>query len=200
MASKFLQKLSDLTHIYHRAAFTDEKSRRTAKETHFMALVQERYSCRAFKSAPVPQEMIDQILEAARVAPTAANKQPVHVWVVKSQEGLAKLSGATDYTYGAPVVFMVGAKPEHAWVRKYDGKNGAEVDAAIVGTHIMLEASALGLGNVWVGSFDPAVIQAEFPETAGYEVVCLFPVGIPAAQPGPNHGKRVSLEDFASEL
>lgn len=200
MASKFLQKLSDLTHIYHRAAFTDERSRRTVKETHFMALVQERYSCRAFKGAPVPQEMIDQILEAARVAPTAANKQPVHVWVVKSQEGLAKLSGATDYTYGAPVVFMVGAKPEDAWVRKYDGKNGAEVDAAIVGTHIMLEASALGLGNVWVGSFDPAVIQAEFPETAGYEVVCLFPVGIPAAQPGPNHGKRISLEDFASEL
>ena len=200
MASKFLQKLSDLTHIYHRAAFTDERSRRTVKETHFMALVQERYSCRAFNGAPVPQEMIDQILEAARVAPTAANKQPVHVWVVKSQEGLAKLSGATDYTYGAPVVFMVGAKPEDAWVRKYDGKNGAEVDAAIVGTHIMLEASALGLGNVWVGSFDPAVIQAEFPETAGYEVVCLFPVGIPAAQPGPNHGKRISLEDFASEL
>lgn len=200
MASKFLQKLSDLTHIYHRAAFTDERSRRTVKETHFMALVQERYSCRAFKGAPVPQEMIDQILEAARVAPTAANKQPVHVWVVKSQEGLAKLSGATDYTYGAPVVFMVGAKPEDAWVRKYDGKNGAEVDAAIVGTHIMLEASALGLGNVWVGSFDPAVIQAEFPETAGYEMVCLFPVGIPAAQPGPNHGKRISLEDFASEL
>lgn len=200
MASKFLQKLSDLTHIYHRAAFTDERSRRTVKETHFMALVQERYSCRAFKGTPVPQEMIDQILEAARVAPTAANKQPVHVWVVKSQEGLAKLSGATDYTYGAPVVFMVGAKPEDAWVRKYDGKNGAEVDAAIVGTHIMLEASALGLGNVWVGSFDPAVIQAEFPETAGYEVVCLFPVGIPAAQPGPNHGKRISLEDFASEL
>jgi len=200
MASKFLQKLSDLTHIYHRAAFTDEKSRKLVKETHFMSLVQERYSCRAFKNVPVPQDVIDQILEAARLAPTAANKQPVHVWVVKSPMALAKLKGATDYTYDAPVVFMVGAKSDAAWVRKYDGKNGAEIDAAIVGTHIMLEASALGLGNVWVGSFDPAVIAEEFPETAGYEVVCLFPVGFPAALPGPNHGRRVPLSDFASEI
>lgn len=200
MASKFLQKLEDLTHIYHRAAFTDEKRRKLVTETHFMSLVQERYSCRAFKSAPLSQEKIDQILEAARLAPTAANRQPVHVWVVKSPEGLAKLKGATDYTYGAPVVFMVGAKAEDAWVRKYDGKNGAEVDAAIVGTHIMLEASALGLGNVWVGSFDPAVIKADFPETEGYEVICLFPVGLPDAQPGPNHEKRISIAEFASEI
>ena len=50
-----------------------------------------------------------------------------------------------------------------------------------------LEASALGLGNVWVGSFDPAVIAREFPQTAGYEVVCLFPVGHPDMGPGPKH-------------
>jgi len=85
-------------------------------------------------------------------------------------------------------------------VRKYDGKNGAEVDAAIVGTHIMLEASALGLGNVWVGSFDPAKIKADFPETAGYEIVCLFPVGHAAAEAGANHAKRQEMDIFASEL
>ena len=200
MASKFFQKLSDLTHIHHRAAFSDIPERTGTKESPFQALVRERYSCRAFKDTPLKQGQIDQILEAARLAPTAANKQPVHVWVVKSPEALEKLKGATDYTYGAPVVFMVGAKADAAWVRKYDGKNGAEIDAAIVGTHIMLEASALGLGNVWVGSFDPAVIKEQFPETVGYEVVCLFPVGVPDAQPGPNHAKRVAPEDFASEI
>ena len=143
---------------------------------------------------------IKHILEAARLAPTAANKQPVHVWVVKSPEALEKLKGATDYTYGAPVVFMVGAKPEAAWVRKYDGKNGAEIDAAIVGTHIMLEASALGLGNVWVGSFDPAKIKADFPQTDGYEVVCLFPVGYADTETSANHDKRQEMEAFASEI
>ena len=165
-----------------------------------MSLVRERYSCRKFDSKPVSDAEIGQILEAARLAPTAANKQPVHVWVVKSPEALERIDVATQYRYGAPVVFMVGTNKDAAWVRKYDGKNGAEVDAAIVGTHIMLEASALGLGNVWVGSFDPAVIAKEFPQTAGYEVVCLFPVGHPAMGPGPKHGERISAGEFAEEV
>ena len=94
---------------------------------------------------------------------------------------------------------MVGCNPEEAWVRQCDGKNGGDVDAAIVGTHIMLEATALGLGSVWVGSFDPSKIREVFPETTGYEIVALFPVGTPDEEESPNHGKRKSLEEFASE-
>ena len=200
MKNRFLKKISDISNLHRRAAFSDLPDRLPAKESVFQALAKERYSCRQFKDTPLTDVQINHILEAARVAPTAANRQPVHVWVVKSPEALEKLKGATDYTYGAPVVFMVGAKPETAWVRKYDGKNGAEVDAAIVGTHIMLEASALGLGNVWVGSFDPAKIKADFPETDDYEMVCLFPVGHAAAEAGANHAKRQEMDIFASEL
>lgn len=198
--NKFFEKLSDLTHIHKRAAFSDIPDRLPTAESVFQALARERYSCRAFKDLPLTEVQINHILEAARLAPTAANKQPVHVWVVKSPEALEKLKGATDYTYGAPVVFMVGCKADEAWVRKYDGKNGAEIDAAIVGTHIMLEASALGLGNVWVGSFDPAKIKADFPETEGYEIVCLFPVGTAAAQPGPQHSERQDTATFSTVL
>ena len=200
MKKTFLERLSDITHLHKRAAFSDLPERIAGKESNFETLARERYSCRSFKDTPLTEQEISQILETARLAPTAANRQPVHVWVVRSPEGLEKLKAATDYTYGAPVVFMVGAKPDAAWVRKYDRKNGAEVDAAIVGTHIMLEASALGLGNVWVGSFDPAKIKVDFPETEGYEIVALFPVGVPAAGPGPKHGERVPLEQFASEI
>ena len=200
MKKTFWERISDISPLHKRAAFSDLPERVGTKETAFQLLARERYSCRNFKDTPLTDWQIGQILEAARVAPTAANRQPVHVWVVKSPEALEKLKGATDYTYGAPVVFMVGAKPDAAWVRKYDGKNGADVDAAIVGTHIMLEASALGLGNVWVGSFDPARIKADFPETEGYEIVCLFPVGVPAAAAGPNHAQRQPLGQFASEL
>lgn len=200
MLNKFLHKLSDLTHIHHRAAFSDIPDRLPTRESTFRAIAKERYSCRAFKSTPLTDFQINHILEAARLAPSAVNKQPVHVWVVKSAEALEKLKGATEYTYGAPAVFMVGCRYEDAWVRKYDGKNGAEIDAAIVGTHIMLEASALGLGNVWVGSFDPAKIKADFPETEGYEIVCLFPVGVPDAGPSPRHSQRKDLEDFSSVL
>jgi nitroreductase len=199
MKKTFLEKLSDITHLHKRAAFSNLPNP-DATDPSFLQLAKARYSCRSFKDTPLTQTQIERILEAARVAPTAANKQPVHVWVVKSPEALEKLKGATNYLYGAPVVFMVGARPDAAWVRKYDGKNGAEVDAAIVGTHIMLEASAQGLGNVWVGSFDPAKIKADFPETEGYEIVCLFPVGVPAAGAGLKHSDRQPLEEFASEI
>lgn len=177
------------------------KKKAQVPASYFLTLAQDRYSCRTFKEAPLTEEQIHEILEAARVAPTAANKQPVHVWAVTNPEAIAKLKAATPYTYGAPAVFMVGCKPESAWVRKYDGKNGAEVDAAIVGTHIMLAASALGLGNVWVGSFDPAKVKESFPETEGYEIVALFPVGTPGLITiSPNHGKRKSMDEFATIL
>ena len=166
----------------------------------FLKLAAERYSCRGFQPQPISDEEIAAILEVARLAPTAVNKQPVHVWVMKSPEARAKLKEATPYTFDAPVVFLVGCKKEEAWVRKYDGHNGAEIDAAIVGTHIMMEVADLGLGATWVGSFDPAVIKKHFPETAGYEPVALFPVGVPAAEPGPRHSERKSIEEFTTLL
>jgi nitroreductase len=199
MKKTFWERISDITHLHRRAAFSDLPNPDVTTSA-FLELARNRYSCRSFKDTPLTDEQIANILEAARVAPTAANKQPVHVWVVKSPEALKKLKGATNYIYGAPVVFMVGADSDAAWVRKYDGKNGAEVAAAIVGTHIMLAASALGLGNVWVGSFDPARIKTDFPETAGYDIVCLFPVGLPAADAGPKHFFRQSFGEFASEI
>lgn len=166
----------------------------------FLSLASARYSCRGFADKAVPEEMIESVLEAARLAPTAVNKQPVKVWVVRSEDRLLALDGATQYRYGAPVVFVVGCKPADAWVRKYDGKNGAEVDAAIVGTHIMMEVADLGLGCTWVGSFDPAMLKASFPEMAGWEPVALFPVGWPAASPSPRHLERKPLAEFAEEL
>ncbi len=198
--SKFWNKLSDITHLHKRAAFSDLPERIAAKESVCMGIAKGRFSCRKFKNTPLTDIQIKHILEAARLAPSAKNNQPVHVWVVKSEEALSKLKSASNYLYGAPVVFMVGCNPEEAWVRQCDGKNGGDVDAAIAGTHIMLEATALGLGSVWVGSFDPSKIREVFPETAGYEIVALFPVGTPDAEESPNHGKRKPLEEFASEL
>ena len=200
MAKRLLEKLSDISKIHHRAAFTDVLKHTAPKPSAFLELARKRYSCRAFEDREVPANMVESILEAARLAPTAMDKQPVHVWVVDTDDTMEKLGKATQYLYDAPLVFVVGCKPDEAWVRKYDGKNGAAVDAAIVGTHIMMEAADLGLGSVWVGSFDPAVIAAEFPELEGWEIVALFPVGYPAGGPAPRHSQRKSIEEFASEL
>lgn len=199
------QRLSDVSRTRERAAFADVQ-KHIEKYHHgseaFLKLVQGRYSCRSFNAHTVSSVKIAKIEEAARLAPTACNRQPVHVWTIKSPEALAKIKEATPYCYDAPVVFMVGCKPEDAWVRRYDGKNGAETDAAIVGTHIMLEAADLELGCVWVGSFDPAKIAELFPETAGWVITALFPVGHPSAHAAPpeNHGKRQSTEEFITRL
>lgn len=200
MLNRFLHKINDITHIHKRAAFSDLPDRLATGESAFLSLAKERYSCRAFKDTPLTEAQIGSILEAARLAPSAKNQQPVHVWVLKSPEALAKIAKTTKYTYGAPAVFMVGCKADEAWVRSFDGKNGAETDAAIAGTHIMMEATALGLGNVWVGSFDPAKVKELFPETEGYEVTVLLPVGVPAQEAGPNHGKRKKIEEFSTIL
>lgn len=166
----------------------------------FLTLAAERYSCRAFTKEPVADEDIQHILEAARLAPTAVNRQPVHIWVVQTREYRDKLKETSAYTYDAPVIFIVGCRPEDAWVRKYDGKNGAEIDAAIVGTHIMMEAADLGLGCTWVGSFDPAKLKEVLPQIGEWMPVAMFPVGHILGEPSARHGERKAIEDLVTKL
>ena len=196
----FFHWLSDISKIHHRAAFSDVAKHTTPKQSPFLKLAASRYSCRAFKEYAFSEEELASILEAGRLAPTACNKQPVHLWVVKKPEALAKLREVTKYTFNAPLVIIVGCKPEEAWVRSCDGKNGAEVDAAIVGTHIMLEAAALGLATTWVGSFDPARLKELFPQTADWVPVALFPIGYPAEGPSANHSKRKDWQEIVTDL
>lgn len=170
--------------------------------TNFLQLAHQRYSCRSLSDVPVEAEKIDALVEAAIAAPTAVNKQPWHLWVVESPEAVARLSELTRFSFGARVILMLGARADEAWVRKYDGRNFADVDASIVGTHIMLAAQDLGLGTTWVGHFDAPAVQEAFPETADYDLVALFPIGYPApdAEPSPRHAERRPAEELVSRI
>ena len=86
----------------------------------FEKVINERYSSRKFKSQKISKDQIEAILHAAKVAPTAVNKQPFHIWVISSQDSLDKVSQTTKFTFGAPVIFVLGSKSDQAWVRKYD--------------------------------------------------------------------------------
>ncbi len=168
----------------------------------FNTVIQNRYSCRAFSAQEVEQEKVERILEAGRIAPTAVNKQPVHVWAVTRPEMLEAIKGVTRSNYGAPLLLVVGCRPADAWVRRYDGKNGAEVDASIVATYLMLAAENAGLATLWVGSFDPALLADLLPGTEGYDLVAIINVGYPAdgSVPSAMHGSRVSMEEFVTRL
>ena len=168
----------------------------------FNNVLNRRYSCRAFASQTVEQEKVDRVLEAGRIAPTAVNKQPIHIWAVSNPETLEAIKGVTRSNYGAPLILVVGCRPDEAWVRRYDGKNGAEVDAAIVATYLMLAAENEGLATLWVGSFDPALLREILPGTEGYELVAMINVGCPAeeSEPSTMHGERKTLEELVTEL
>ena len=168
----------------------------------FNTVLQKRYSCRAFSANPVEQEKVDRILEAGRIAPTAVNKQPVHVWAVSRPETLEAIKGVTRSNYGAPLILVVGCRPTDAWVRRYDGKNGAEVDASIVATYLMLAAENEGLATLWVGSFDPALLKGILPGTDSYELVAMINVGYPADDSAPSamHGSRIPMDEFVMKF
>jgi len=137
-------------------------------------LVKKRYSVRAYKSDPVEDEKLARILEAARLAPTAANRQAFRIIVIRTPErktDLQRIYGR-DWFVEAPLVLCVCAVPSEAWVRKADGWNAAEVDATIVMSHIVLAAAEEGLGTCWIAAFDPK---------AAREVLGIPPEVIPSA-------------------
>ena len=168
----------------------------------FTTVLHSRYSCRSFSPHPVERETIGRILEAGRIAPTAVNKQPVHVWAITAPDMLEAIKNTTRSNYGAPLLLAVGCKPAEAWVRGYDGKNGAEVDAAIVATYLMLAAENEGLATLWVGSFDPALLKSLLPGVDGYELVAIINVGYPSgdSKPSSMHGVRKPMGEFVSMI
>lgn len=163
----------------------------------YRQLIRERYSVRKFSDQPVEDSQVAAILNAARTAPTAVNKQPQRILVLRNAESMAKLKDCTPYTFNAPVALIVCCRKDEAWVRPYDGDNSGVIDAAIVGTHIMLAAHDLGLGSTWVGHFDPTALRRSFNFPDNIEPVAIFPIGRPApdAKPSPRHHSRRPLEE-----
>ena len=205
MKKSFFSRLTDLTHVKDRASFADVehhiKKHKYGSDA-FMNILQSRYSCHAFNHHPVSESKLEMILEAGRLAPSAGNCQPVRIWVVKSEEALAKLREIHP-CYGAPVVLIVGCRNEEAWVRPSDGINAAKTDAAIVLTHLMLTATDAGLANMWIWDFDPSKIREILPETRDHGIYGMLAIGHPASEEGKPtelHSQRKSLEDLVIEL
>ena len=134
---KLLNKLNDISKITRRAAFSDmEQKIKKYKygSDAFMQILESRYSCHAFTHHPVSEAKLEMILDAGRMAPSAANNQPTRIWVVKSEDALARLRQVHP-CYGAPVVLIVGCRNEEAWIRPSDGVNAAGVYALLAIGH-----------------------------------------------------------------
>lgn len=166
----------------------------------FIELAKKRFSCRKFKTDKVEQEKIDLILEAGYVAPTAVNRQPHKILVLTDKSKLALLKDCTKYDFDAPLCFIICTDKDNAYSRGYDGKNSAEIDAAIVTTHMMLEAQDIGLGTTWVMAFNPVKVRELFNIPQELEIVALLPTGYPAddAVVSPLHSKFRDTKEIVS--
>jgi nitroreductase len=161
----------------------------------FFECIASRRSVRSYRPDPVEEGKLDRVLEAARLAPTACNNQPFRVVVARTAGRQAELKRiyAKDWFAAAPIVLLVCSVPGSAWSRK-DGKGYADVDAAIVMDHIVLAATALGLGTCWVGAFDPKAAREVLALDAGWEPLAFTPLGYAAEHPEPR--PRKPLEEL----
>jgi nitroreductase len=147
----------------------------------FLDVIEQRYSVRAYRPDPIDPSVLRQVFEAARLAPTACNRQPFQIIVVetaKRQDELARLYHRGWFRQ-APLVIGIFALAEQAWARR-DGVRYGWVDATIAMDHLILAATALGLGTCWVAAFDPAAAREIFGLPASVEPVAFTPLGYPA--------------------
>ncbi len=160
----------------------------------FADLIQARYSVRAYRPDPVEEAKLEQVLEAARLAPTADNRQPFQLIVLHTagrQQELQRLYRPSWFVQ-APLIIAICGIPAQNWVRKEDGKNLNDVDAAIVMDHLILAAADLGLGTCWVAAFDPAAAREVLELPAAVEPVAFTPLGYAADQPRPKQRKSLA--------
>lgn len=162
----------------------------------FSQLIIKRYSVREFKNAPVESHKLEQVLEAARMAPSAVNFQPWHFIVVTRPENLAKLhlTYHREWFRTAPVIIIACADHSQSWKRNIDGKDSAEIDVAIAVDHITLQAADLNLGTCWVCNFDTQRCAEALKLPGHIEPVAMIPLGYPATDKAPDKKRKALVE------
>ena len=164
----------------------------------FEEIIRNRESVRKFSHQKIEMESIKKILEAGRLAPTAKNAQPVKIYVLDSKEAREKLDKATTFRYGAQTSFLICGNKEEAWVNEREEYPTAEVDCAIITTHMMLEATNLGIDSIWIRFFNSTILKEEFDIPDNLTPVALLNIGYRESdyKSNPLHQKRKSLEEM----
>ncbi|MCK4305742.1 MAG: nitroreductase family protein [Candidatus Eisenbacteria sp.] len=159
----------------------------------FFELIRHRYSARAYKSDPVEEDKLRRILEAACLAPTAANRQAFQLVVIHTagrQEELKRIY-KKDWFVQAPLVICICTLVDQAWSR-HDGMNYGDVDASIVMDHLILAAADLGLGTCWIGAFHAPTAREVLALPENVDPIAFTPLGYPADTPRPKKRKELA--------
>ncbi len=159
--------------------------------------IRNRYSCRSYKAELIPEDKLNKVLEAARLAPSAHNAQEWKFVVVKDpkkKEDVAEAAGQSFIAEASVVIAAVALEPEHLMS---SGTPTYAVDLAIAVDHMTLQATEEGLGVCWIGAFGQEEVKEVLNIPKEYKVVVLLPLGFPADK--PKSKVRKSLNEIISE-
>jgi nitroreductase len=167
-------------------------------------LIRSRESIRNYDTKrPVPREILERILDAGRIAPSAANHQPWKFLIISSPDMLEKVSACynRDWFKEAPHILIIIGIKNQAWTRNFDGYNSIETDAAIALTHMILAAENEGIGTCWIANYDPSILKEVLGIDDNYLIFGITPLGY--QKPGfmkASNKKRKTLEDIVEFL
>ncbi len=159
-----------------------------------LALLKSRRSIRRYRPDPVPDEMIEQLLEAGRWAPSASNRQPWDFIVVRDEAIRQQVAEHAAFYFikwaqvgEAPLLIILCGNARNRFYRQF-----LHEDVGLAGGQIMLQAKALGLGTCWIGAMDRKAIAGILKIPEHLEIVALLTVGFPAEDPPPTSRKALS--------
>jgi nitroreductase len=152
----------------------------------YSELIANRYSVRAYRPDPVEDKKLRCVLDAARLAPTACNRQPFQIVMVHTQSRETELLRIYHQPWfvQAPLILCAVGLPRESWVRSADQRRYLDVDVAIVMDHLILEAANQGLGTCWIAAFNAKAAREVLSLPDEVEPLIFTPLGYPADAPG----------------
>lgn len=169
----------------------------------FITLAKKRHSVRNFSDKPVEQRKLDKLLEAALVAPTAKNFQPQRIYVLQSEEALAKLDELTHCRYGAKTVLLFTYDADEDWKNPLEsGVHSGIEDVSILATHAMLEAAEIGLATCWCNYFPNSKLAKSLRLPDAEKPVLIMPIGYEAAssKASSSHSESKDVSEIVKYL
>ena len=163
-----------------------------------------RRSVRKYRRDPIPESVLDPLLEALRLAPSACNNQPWRFVVVtdaETRKALAHAARDQMFIADAPVIIVGCGFPAKAYQHMGGTGNSVDIDLAVALDHLMLAAAGAGLGTCWIGAFSERAVRQVIGAPDDVKVVALTPLGYPL-EPGLLHpvdpARRMKREQIIS--
>lgn len=168
----------------------------------FTELIANRYSCKSFGPRKVEAAQLNAILEAGRLAPTAKNFQEQRIYVIQSEEGLAKIDAVTPCRYGASTCVVVAFDRNNVFTYPGEKRTSGVEDATIVATHMLLAAANAGVDSCWLNFFDPDKLAKALGLPENEEILMILDLGYASenGKPLPNHSLRKPLSKTVAYL